>query len=70
MTQARRAVLGRAVMATMLKVPLMMAALAVVVGSHIVGVGQELGSLLIVVPLHAAFLANDGAAGPARGKTS
>jgi ACR3 family arsenite efflux pump ArsB len=55
---ARRAVRGRTVMAAMqaLMVPLMMATLAVVVGSQIVGVGQELGSLLAVVPLYAAFL--------------
>lgn len=55
---ARRAPLGRMVMAAMqtLMVPLMMATLAVVVGSQIVGVGQELGSLLAVVPLYAAFL--------------
>ena len=37
-------------------VPLMMATLAVVVGSQIVGVGQEIGSLLAVVPVYAAFL--------------
>ena len=37
-------------------VPLMMATLAVVVGSQIVGVGRELGRLLAVVPLYAAFL--------------
>lgn len=55
---ARRAPLGRTVMAAMqaLMVPLMMATLAVVVSSQIVGVGQELGSLLAVVPLYAAFL--------------
>lgn len=55
---ARRAVLGRAIMAVMqaLMVPLMMATLAVVVGSQIVGVGQEIGSLLAVIPLYAAFL--------------
>lgn len=39
-----------------LMVPLMMATLAVVVGSQITGVGRELGSLLAVVPLYAAFL--------------
>ncbi|WP_309970542.1 bile acid:sodium symporter [Arthrobacter oryzae] len=51
-------VAGRRVMAAMqaLMVPLMMATLAVVVGSQIVGVRQELGSLLAVVPLYAAFL--------------
>lgn len=55
---ARRASLGRAIMAAMqaLMVPLMMATLAVVVGSQIVGVRQELGALLAVVPLFAAFL--------------
>ncbi|MBT2538246.1 arsenic resistance protein [Arthrobacter sp. ISL-69] len=49
---------GRRVMAAMqsLMVPLMMATLAVVVGSQIVAVRQELGSLLAVVPLCAAFL--------------
>lgn len=51
-------VVGRTVMAAMqaLMVPLMMATLAVVVGSQIVGVRQELGSLLAVVPLYAAFV--------------
>lgn len=39
-----------------LMVPLMMATLALVVGSQITGVGRELGSLLAVVPLYAAFL--------------
>ena len=39
-----------------LMVPLMMATLAVVVGSQIAGVGRELGRLLAVVPLYAAFL--------------
>lgn len=55
---ARRAPPGRMIMAVMqaLMVPLMMATLAVVVGSQIVGVGQELASLLTVVPLYAAFL--------------
>lgn len=55
---ARRAALGRGIMAVMqaLIVPLMMATLAVVVGSQIVGVRQELGALLAVVPLYAAFL--------------
>lgn len=53
-----RAAVGRKVMAAMqgLMVPLMMATLAVVVGSQIAGVRQELGSLLAVVPLYAAFL--------------
>nr|WP_271396129.1 bile acid:sodium symporter [Neomicrococcus lactis] len=55
---ARKAVAGRIIMAIMqaLMVPLMMATLAVVVGSQITGVGQELGSLLAVVPLYAAFM--------------
>ena len=39
-----------------LMVPLMMATVAVVVGSQIVGVGLEIGSLLAVVPLYVAFL--------------
>jgi ACR3 family arsenite transporter len=49
---------GGRVMAAMqaLMVPLMMATLAVVVGSQILGVRRELGSLLAVVPLYAAFL--------------
>ncbi|MFF1382176.1 arsenic resistance protein [Arthrobacter sp. NPDC058288] len=53
-----RSGVGRSVMAAMqaLMVPLMMATLAVVVGSQIAGVRQELGSLLAVVPLYAAFL--------------
>jgi len=53
-----RPALGQRVMAAMhaLMVPLMMATLAVVVGSQIVGVRQELGSLLAVVPLYLAFL--------------
>ncbi|WP_416377150.1 arsenic resistance protein [Arthrobacter sp. CDRTa11] len=55
---ARRAKAGRVIMALMhtLMVPLMMATLAVVVGSQIVGVRHELGALLAVVPLYAAFL--------------
>ena len=55
---ARRTAMGGAVMAVMqaLMVPLMMATLAVVVGSQIVGVGEELGPLLSVVPVYAAFL--------------
>lgn len=55
---ARTSGVGRKIMAFMqaLMVPLMMATLAVVVGSQIVGVGQELSSLLAVVPLYAAFL--------------
>jgi ACR3 family arsenite efflux pump ArsB len=53
-----RAVVGRWVMAVMaaLMVPLMMVTLAVVVGSQITGVRSELGSLVAVVPLYAAFL--------------
>ncbi|WP_238703529.1 MULTISPECIES: bile acid:sodium symporter [unclassified Arthrobacter] len=55
---ARTRAMGRAVMSLMqaLMVPLMMATLAVVVGSQIVGVGEELGSLLSVAPIYAAFL--------------
>lgn len=55
---ARRAVLGHTIMVVMqaLMVPLMMATLAVVIGSQIVGVGNEIGSLLAVIPLYAAFL--------------
>jgi ACR3 family arsenite efflux pump ArsB len=55
---AGRSAVGRTVMAAMqaLMVPLMMATLAVVVGSQIVGVRKELGSLLAVVPLYAAFV--------------
>ncbi|MGL3808138.1 arsenic resistance protein [Paeniglutamicibacter sp. R2-26] len=55
---ARKAATGRIVMDVMqaLMVPLMMATLAVVVGSQITGVGEELGSLLAVVPLYVAFL--------------
>ncbi|APX04238.1 arsenic resistance protein [Arthrobacter sp. QXT-31] len=55
---ARRVSLGRAVMAVMqaLMVPLMMVTLAVVVGSQITGIATELGSLLVVVPIYAAFL--------------
>lgn len=55
---ARRAAPGRVLIAVMqaLMVPLMMATLAVVVGSQIVGVRQELGALMAVVPLYAAFL--------------
>ena len=52
------AVVGRRIMAVMaaLMVPLMMVTLAVVVGSQITGVRSELGSLVAVVPLYAAFL--------------
>lgn len=55
---ARTSPVGQKIMALMqaLMVPLMMATLAVVVGSQIVGVGQELHSLLAVVPLYVAFL--------------
>lgn len=55
---SRRSARGRIVMAVMesLMVPLMMLTLAVVVGSQILGVGQELAALLAVVPLYAAFL--------------
>ncbi|MET1035755.1 MAG: bile acid:sodium symporter [Arthrobacter sp.] len=58
---ARRAQTGagaRAVAATLqaLMVPLMMATLAVVVGSQIVGVGRGPASLLAVVPVYVAFL--------------
>lgn len=55
---ARRAPVGRIIMTVMqaLTVPLMMATLAAVVGSQIVGVGQELGSLVTVVPLYVAYL--------------
>lgn len=55
---ARKAAAGRIIVALMqaLMVPLMMATLAVVVSSQITGVGQELGSLLAVVPFYAVFL--------------
>lgn len=55
---ARKAAAGRGLMALMqgLMVPLMMATLAVVVGSQISGVARELGSLLVLVPIYAAFL--------------
>ena len=55
---ARTSPLGQKIMVLMqaLMVPLMMATLAVVVGSQIVGVRQELSSLLAVVPLYVAFL--------------
>jgi len=39
-----------------LMVPLMMATLAVVVGSQISGVGSRIGQLVLVVPLYVAFL--------------
>ncbi|WP_323962049.1 arsenic resistance protein [Arthrobacter sp. JZ12] len=55
---AGRAVAGRTVMTIMqgAMVPLMMATLAVVVGSQIARVGQDITSLLAVIPLYAAFL--------------
>lgn len=55
---ARKAAAGRFVMELMqaLMVPLMMATLAVVIGSQIHGVGQEIASLLSVIPLYVAFL--------------
>lgn len=37
-------------------VPLMMSTLAIVVGSQIVGVGEEIASLWAVVPIYVAFL--------------
>ncbi|WP_082049813.1 arsenic resistance protein [Arthrobacter sp. SPG23] len=57
-TGVGRSGVGRKVVTAMqaLMVPLMMATLAVVVGSQIVGVRQELGALMAVVPLYAAFL--------------
>lgn len=55
---AKHAPAGRSVMALMeaLMVPLMMLTLAIVIGSQIVGVGNEIGSLLSVIPVYAAFL--------------
>ncbi|GAB3526868.1 arsenic resistance protein [Arthrobacter monumenti] len=55
---AKRATTGRSVMAVMeaMMVPLMILTLAVVVGSQIVGVGNEIGSLLSVIPIYVAFL--------------
>jgi len=55
---ARRHRFGRAVEAVMqcLMVPLMMATLAVVVGSQIAAVGTRITSLLQVIPLYVAFL--------------
>lgn len=47
--------LERAVLAAM--VPLMAATLAVVVASQVAGVGQRAGSLLLAVPVYAAFAA-------------
>ncbi len=60
MTQklAAKSRVGRAAMATTesLMVPLMMSTLAIVVGSQIVGVGEEIASLWAVVPIYVAFL--------------
>ncbi|WP_344718411.1 arsenic resistance protein [Brevibacterium daeguense] len=55
---ARTAAGGRKLMEVMkaLMVPLMMTTLAVVVASQFRGVGEEIASLLAVVPLYAAFL--------------
>lgn len=55
---ARRAAAARHLMTLMqtLMVPLMMLTLAIVIGSQIVGVGQELRSLLAVIPIYMAFL--------------
>lgn len=55
---AKRAVEGRIVMTLMewLMVPLMMVTLVVVVGSQIIGVRNQIGSLLSVIPVYAAFL--------------
>ncbi|MFZ3415529.1 arsenic resistance protein [Arthrobacter sp. 3Tela_A] len=55
---ARRALAARHLMDLMqnLMVPLMMLTLAVVIGSQVVGVGQELRSLLAVIPIYVAFL--------------
>lgn len=55
---ARRAQAARHITSLMqnLMVPLMMLTLAIVIGSQIVGVGQELRSLLAVIPIYIAFL--------------
>lgn len=55
---ARRHRFGRAIEAVMqsLMVPLMMATLAVVVGSQIAAVGTRISALLLVVPVYVAFL--------------
>jgi ACR3 family arsenite efflux pump ArsB len=57
-TVVGRTVVGRRIMAVMaaLMIPLMMATLAVVVGSQITEMRSDLGSLVAVVPLYAAFL--------------
>jgi len=54
----RRHRFGRAIEAVMqsLMVPLMMATLALVIGSQIAAVGTRIASLLLVVPLYIAFL--------------
>ena len=55
---ARRVAAARHLMMLMqgLMVPLMMLTLAIVIGSQIVGVGQELTSLLAIIPIYVAFL--------------
>ncbi|WP_338752480.1 arsenic resistance protein [Janibacter alittae] len=55
---SRRAATGQLVMTVMqaMMVPLMMATLAVVIGSQIHGVGREITRLLSVIPLYAVFL--------------
>ncbi|KQW06624.1 arsenic resistance protein [Leifsonia sp. Root4] len=55
---SRRARAGRIIEATMqsLMVPLMMATLAVVIGSQVAAVGSEIASLLSLIPLYVAFL--------------
>ncbi|MEG9250211.1 bile acid:sodium symporter [Arthrobacter sp. Soc17.1.1.1] len=55
---AKRAQAARHITALMqnLMVPLMMLTLAIVIGSQIVGIGQELRSLLAVIPIYVAFL--------------
>ena len=54
----RRHRFGRAIEAIMqsLMVPLMMATLAVVIGSQVAAVGTQIDSLLLAVPLYIAFL--------------
>lgn len=55
---AKRARIGRSMMTIMeaLMVPLMMITLAVVIGSQVVGVGNEISSLLSVIPIYVVFL--------------
>ena len=55
---ARKYRVGRAIENVMqaLIVPLMMATLAVVIGSQISAVGSRIGQLLLVVPLYVVFL--------------